>query len=467
MRLLNLLTPALAFLFTLTASAEEPQFDPGELSSYMEGEIRSGRVPGAAIAVVRGSEVIYAAGFGATQAGGEEQLTPRHAFRSASTLKMMVGLALVRLHEQGRLDLHAPISNYLSGLDPAISHITTHQLLNHISGILDTSVEHTTPHDMTLAEYARSLDNSFVYVSPGASFSYSNPGYALAGAVLEAVTEMPFEEAMADLLFEPLQMNRSTFSLSRAQDIGLAIGHRDQDGNLEVVPPAENGLSARPSGTLFSTVLDYANFLVAFLDGGQFQEAEIWGEGAASMMNTPQIPPAQLVTSYSYSYGLMIGQFHGQPALFHTGGMPGYASNVLILPELDLGVVLFSNGEALDRMHVLYLIASQFAELETAEQRPGPEGLEPLAREAAADLLGVYLQRDDLPTIRIFEQGEDIFLLNRGVRYRLHHEGGEFYIGISDTGRWFRFRIATTPDGRYRFVQWWIRSFARPLSAEH
>ncbi|WP_300530291.1 serine hydrolase domain-containing protein [Maricaulis sp.] len=457
-----LLVPILACLSTITAHAERSEFRSETVDRYIGEQIRTGTVPGAAIAIVHRGELVHAAGYGQTEPGGEP-VTPEHTFRSASTLKMMVGMALVRLHDEGRLDLHAPISRYLHGLDPAIGALTTHELLNHTSGLLDTSVEHSTPRTMPLLDYARSLDSRFIYVSPGASFSYSNPGYAVAGAVLEAATGLSFEQAMRELLLAPLHMDSSTFSLTEAQRTGLAVGHRLTDSGMQAVAPSETGLAAMPSGTMFSTVLDYANFLTAFIDNGQFQGRAVWRPSAAEIMQSPQIPPAELVTSYSYSYGLMNGQFFGQTALFHTGGMPGYASNVLILPELDLGVVLFTNGEELDRREVLRRIVAEFTDLPEQTQNPAPSGLAPLSPAAAAELFGIYEQRDDLPTIRIFQAGEEVLLRNRGVDYVLHHEGDEFYIGVAENGRWFRFRIAVTPDGKYRFVQWWIRSFARRI----
>lgn len=445
------------------AQGQTQSFDPIPARQFILAEIDRKAAPGAALAVIKDGEVIHASGFGLTEAGSGQQVTPEHVFRSASTLKMMVGTALVHLHDTGKLDLHAPISTYLAGLDPAVGQLTTHQLLNHTSGILDTSVAHTTRSDMNLLEYAQSLDDSFIYVSPGASFSYSNPGYALAGAVLEAVVGKPFDAAMTDVLFEPLEMHSSTFSIDAAREVGLALGHRQQAGGHAIVQPREEGLAARPSGTMFSTVLDYANFLAAFLQDGRFKDRQIWSKSATEMMKAKQIPDSNLVMSYSYSFGLMNGTFYGQPALFHTGGMPGYASNVLILPELDLAVVLFTNGEEMNRNAVLYRVVSQFVELKPMESLPSPTDIVKLDASAAEELLGTYMQRDDLPKIQIRREGSDVILRNRDRDYTLYREHGDFYIGLTENDRWFRFKIAKTADGQYRFVQWWIRSFARRL----
>lgn len=443
------------------ASAHTAGYD--RLETVIAEEINEGRGPGISIAVVSGDEVAYARAFGMASVDTQQPLTEAHLFRSASTFKMMVSAALLKLQDQGLVDLHRPIGSYVDGLDRSVQAITGHQLLTHTSGLLDDTSDNGDRSAEALAEYSRGLSEQELFLPPGTVFSYSNPGYNLAGHMIEAVTGKSFEAAMRELVFDPLAMNRTTFDLTEAKSMGMAHPHRGNGESLTRIAHNRTGRASAPSGMLLSTVTDYANFMVALMNDGMFGNQRLLSLSAVSAMHSAQVPPSEMLTSYTYSYGLMVGPYYGHKGLFHTGGMRGFSANVLMLPEKKLGIVLFTNGEELDRNRVLRAAIEAFVALGDAPARQlnNPIG-SVITGVEAIEISGLYSQRDDLSQIRIRTVDGIAVLRNRGQDYLLHRlEGEGRYLGVSDSGRKQLFRVGLDRDGRPQFVQWWIRAFAR------
>ena len=433
-----------------------------KVSQTISEEINKNGAPGAAIAIVKDGQRIFSRAYGQADHGAGRQMGPDELFRSASTLKMMVGAALAELDVRGRLDLHAPVSNYIEGLHPAIGAVTSHQLLTHSSGIVDAGGQGFQSVDALLREM-QALDEGDIFLEPDVAFSYSNPGFRLAGLVLESVIDKPFSEAINEVLFKPLGMNRSTFDLDRARALGLTSPHRSENGQFYTLEHRNVGRGEEPSGTMFSTVNDYALFLAEFLKAYAYEEhSGVLSHSTARTMSETQLERGHPVTSYSYSYGLMVGKVAGYDALFHTGGMPGYASNVLMIPSEGLGVVFFTNGENINRNRVLEsVIHSILPELEAPPSRWTREDYVKVGSDVGDKLIGTYMQREDLPQIVVSKHGEDYVLRNRGRDYILHQNPDGELIGLTEEGYFHQYRFGYDESGRASHIQWWIRAFAR------
>ena len=464
---IGVLSSALLILTQLAipTSAKESSL-PEVVDKVIEEELRQGRGPGAAIAIVKGNQIIFQSAYGKAKVGTDEALTPSHLFRSASTLKMMVGTVLAILSTQGKIDLHAPISQFIPDIDPALKAITPHQLLTHTSGLLDESMNDGDVADNALEKRMLKLGEKDLFVPRGTVFSYSNPGFSLAGYLIERVTGKPFSKAMHDILFQPLGMKRSTFDLDRAIELGMAFPHQGRGTAMYATQPIKTGLASAPSGTMLSTVEDYANYMLAILNNGRLNKQEVLPPNAVKMVTTAQVPKEEMVWSYTYGYGLMVGKFKGHQAYYHTGGMPGYSSNVLMLPQQNLGIVLFTNGENLNRNKILSEIVKHLTPKKETVRFNFDESQGVLVTpKEGKEISGLYLQRKDLPTIEIWQEDEKTILKNRGVEYTLYYypkanNQGQ-YVGVSGEGRKFRFRVGRNDSGEALFVQWWIRAFGK------
>jgi CubicO group peptidase (beta-lactamase class C family) len=150
-------------------------------------ELRDRQTPGAAIAIVQDGRMIYSRGFGLANVETGEEVRPEMLFRLGSTTKMFTAAAVVLLADQGKLNLHEPIGKHIAGLSPKLAALTAHQLLSHTSGILDEAPMFGSHDDDALKREVASWTDARFFTEPGQIYSYSNPGYWLAGLLAEQV----------------------------------------------------------------------------------------------------------------------------------------------------------------------------------------------------------------------------------------------------------------------------------------
>jgi CubicO group peptidase (beta-lactamase class C family) len=232
-------------------------------------------VPGLALAIVQDQQVIYARGFGVTSVeDGGVSVTPQTLFRIGSTSKPLTGTAIMRLVEAGKLDLDCPINAYMDWLrfsEPGMEReITLRMLLSHTSGLhhsIPTNpalpVDYADQYSFeTLEQYARELLPRCPFVAPpGKLYFYSNEGPTLAGYIAEVVSGMPFPQLMQELIFDPLQMKRTTYDIAVAMTYPVAQEHEWlDDGTVRVFHRFPESRAGTPAGPHpLSTVLDLAN----------------------------------------------------------------------------------------------------------------------------------------------------------------------------------------------------------------
>ena len=154
-------------------------------------ELAKNNIPGASIAIVRGDRVIYSKAVGIANVETGEEVRTEMLFRLGSTTKMLTAAALTGLAVEGKLDLNAPIEKYIPGLPRRISQITANQLLSHTAGIRDEAPMYGSHDDSALGNGIRAWTDDWLFTSPGKIFSYSNPGYWLAGFLVETLSGKP------------------------------------------------------------------------------------------------------------------------------------------------------------------------------------------------------------------------------------------------------------------------------------
>jgi CubicO group peptidase (beta-lactamase class C family) len=344
--------PALLLLpwISQTAPAEPPSPpDWRALEAVARAEISEIGAPGGAVAVVSGDRVIWSKGFGVANVETGEAFTPSHVFHVGSVTKMLTAAALVSLAEQGKIRLDAPISSYAKGLDPAIGRLTLHQLLSQSSGMREIPIDETVHDEAALGEMARSLRPEALLVEPGRAFSYSNPGYALAGYVLEQATGKPYAEAMKELVFDPLGMNRSTLRPTMAMTWPLVLGHAVPDGGKPaVVRPMADDTRIWPAGYAFASTDDLSRFVIALLNEGKVDGRQAIPAGVAARMLAPHIPiPTNVFTNGRYGYGLILQDRGTLHIAEHGGQLTGYSSEIRMVPQARLAVITLANRENL------------------------------------------------------------------------------------------------------------------------
>ena len=253
------------------------------------------KLPGFALGIVKDGELVYAKGFGVTNLDGGAPVTPQTVFQWAETSMAPTAMAVLQLVEQGKIDLDAPVTDYLPYFklaDERYKDITVGQILMHRSGIPDSGDamadwENFMPqYDPGATErWVRSLADKGLLFAPGSGFEYSDLGYALLGDVIAKVSGQSYEETMSENILRPLGMDNSTFLLEEVDKALLAAPHVTNAAG-EVVAgkavPYHRPFAA--ANNLFSSIEDMAKLAQASLNRGVLNGQRILPESAVEQM---------------------------------------------------------------------------------------------------------------------------------------------------------------------------------------
>ncbi len=245
-----------------------------QLEQRIQHVTEAQHVVGMALAIIQNAEVTYARGFGVTSVeDGSLPVTPHTLFCIGSISKTLTATLIMRLVEQGKLDLDAPVTKYLPDFKPGNrfdTPVTLRQLMAHRSGLVrEPPVGHYFDDSApSLARTVRSLNRSEVVYAPGSRTKYSNAGVAAVGLVLEEAERQPFARYLSRTLLVPLGMGHSTFEPDPAitKDLARAVMWT-YHGREFPAPTFELGTA--PAGSMYSTANDLARFLSVLFAGGK------------------------------------------------------------------------------------------------------------------------------------------------------------------------------------------------------
>jgi CubicO group peptidase (beta-lactamase class C family) len=352
---------------------------PADFDAYVRRVMQTFDVPGVAVAVVCGDAVVLAKGYGVRRLGEPAPVDSRTLFGIASNTKLFTAVALGLLVEQGSLAWDAPVIDYLPWFqlyDPYVTReITVRDLLVHRSGLGLGAGDLLwwPPSTYNRREIAARLR----YIKPATSFrsayAYDNVLYLVAGEVIEAVSGRSWEDFVSARVLAPVGMTSSTVRHSSAAGGGnVAATHALVDGRVRPIAPFASD-NTNPAGGINSCAEDMAKWLRLLLAEGRLADgSRLFGEDTWRQISTPVTPepnhppppelPALRSNFRGYALGLDVRDFKGHKVLTHTGGLPGYVSRVLMIPDLGLGVAVLTNqeaGEAFDA--IAYAVADTCA----------------------------------------------------------------------------------------------------------
>ena len=341
-----LLRAFLAWLIFATPShplhAQRSKPDFTELEKIALAELAETNTPGAAIGIVSGDRLVFAKGFGVSNVETGAPVTPDMLFRLGSTTKMFTAAGVVMLAEEGKLKVDEPIGKHAKGLSPKIAALTAHQLLSHTSGLRDNAVMFGRHDDDALGETVRGLKDDFFFAEPGRIYSYSNPGYWLAGYLIEAVGGKPYADQLDERIFKPLGMARTTLRPTMAMTWPLAQGH-DAAGREKpkVVRPAADNAGNWPAGSIFSSVEDLSRWVIALMHDGRIDGKQALSPTLFKQLSSPHV--AVPGSESKYGYGLMTRKHRGLRVVEHGGSRSGYGSLIQMAPEHRVAVIILVN----------------------------------------------------------------------------------------------------------------------------
>lgn len=355
-----------------------------ELEALVTSAMQDAKVPGAALAVVHERKLIYARGFGVTSIeDGGIPVTAGTIFRVGSTTKPMTTTAIMQLVASGLLELDTPINEVLPDLQlsvpEAVGEITLRQLMSHTAA-LPTTADHYGPRDGAgLRQSIYGEVASLPFIAPiGKLWSYSNPGINLAGYIAERVTGKPYTQLIQELVFDPLEMKRSTFDPTVAMTYPLAQSHTlNAEGQLEVDHHFADNTAHYPAGFAMTTVLDLANFAIMHMSGGSFKARQILAPEFIAEMHKPQYRFAAF-NNDGYGLGMHSFDYKGVRVVGHGGNISSFDSMFEFVPETGTAVILFVNNGALWRGQgekILHFVLDNLLDLPS--EKPALPTIEP------------------------------------------------------------------------------------------
>lgn len=293
--------------------------------------------PGASVLIVKNDTILYRKAFGMANLELNVQMKPDHVVPLASITKQFTSIAILMLMEQGKLSLKDPLSKYIADF-PRGNEITVHHLLNHTSGIKSYTnlpeFRTKTRLDMTPEEIISYFKNLPLEFNPNEKYAYSNSGYVLLGYIIEKVSGSSYEGFIRKSIFDKLGMKNSYYADSYKIIPNRANGYQLYEGNYEN-PEYMSTTIAYAAGSLMSTVDDM------FLWHKAIQNNILISEKSKQMAFTNH--SLSNGKPNNYGYGWAINELAGMTTLEHTGGINGFSTSGIYVPDKKIYAIVLTN----------------------------------------------------------------------------------------------------------------------------
>jgi CubicO group peptidase (beta-lactamase class C family) len=366
--LLLVLLPAAAQyhppVFTQTDRAERVKAATYVVDSLYHSFAERRKLPALVWGVVVDGQLIHTGQVGEANVSKKITADARTLFRIASMSKSVTAMAVMKLWEEGKLQLDAPAETYLpemKGLKLLTTDarlITVRDLMTHGAGFPEDNPwgdRRLADSDQELIDFVRG-GISFSNV-PGVEFEYANLGFALLGRIVTVVSGMPYQQYTTEHIFKPLGMTSTTWEWKDIPASRLALGYQRRDGELVEEPLLHDG-SWGAMGGLITSIEDFSKYVAFHMSAWPPRDGDDNGPVRRSSLREMQHPwrfagfnpnarfPGGRVCGMvmAYGYGLnWVRDCEGRTAVGHSGGLPGFGSNWTIMLQHGIGVLSFAN----------------------------------------------------------------------------------------------------------------------------
>ena len=340
-------TIAVVAMFSLQVSANAGETFDAEKIARLDTLIAekfpwTGPTPGYSIIVDQGGETVYERHRGFADIDKRFLITRNTVFKIGSITKSYTALAILRLVEEGRIELDSPISAHLSGLDSPLADVTVRQLLTHTSGVANyTSLPgamQVVMREQNSREDILSLFKDLpLEFDPGSAFGYSNSGYYLLGLLIEAATGDDFFEHVETHVLDALGLESTYVGDFPTSSANKAHGYFPSPGGFSGSPVLAR-LTPFSAGAFEATASDLVKFQRAV-----FHATAISDDLLSSVTNTGEFPSGH---KHNYALGAhYVGVFHGRERVHHSGEIPGFTSQYEYFPDDDITIAVLINAD--------------------------------------------------------------------------------------------------------------------------
>lgn len=357
-----LLCGLLSTLYSFAQTDTLPSFIRDSLDNYVNRALRVWSIPGAAVCIIKDGKVITMKGYGVKEAGKPDKVDENTLFMIGSNTKSFTATALAMMEEDktpaGKLtfSLDDKVQKWLPGFTLLVAHAGEHtiirDLLSHRIGLEDSQEEFINwTSDLTRKEMIEKMRH-IKFIRPfRTGWNYSNAAYVAAGEIIPAVTGMQWEHFVKERMFIPLEMNHT---LALSKDLSAAgnksMPHTIVNGQLMKIPyPAIDNMAA--AGSMSSSVNDMSHWVIALLAQGKYKGKQVIPEKVIAKTWFPHAIIMDKVnlfnTGHFFQYGLgwFMQEYNGSKLIGHSGGVNGFVSSVMLVPEKGLGIIVLTNSD--------------------------------------------------------------------------------------------------------------------------
>ena len=402
------------FLVAETPVPGDPAFRPlyETLDRFVEQYMRDMCAPGMTLALadVRGVQRIATYGF--ANVDRRTRVRPGDLFQIGSISKSMTANCLLQLQDEGRVDLHKPVTDHLPWLrlETPFGPITPHHLLTHSSGLPENP-------PVFPSDPAQKLRPGY---PPGARFHYSNLAYRILGHLIRTLDGRPLAESFRRRIFAPLGMTQSEpiitlDTLDRVVDsYSQAFFDRPQPRSGRLTP-AQGLIYTEAAGCVLSTPRDMGLYLQMLARGGQGPGGRLVSEASFAQIVKGYVKAEVFGPTASYGYGFAVDVQEGHRVVRHTGGMNSFASSLVV--DLDSGVGAFASINAMQGYRPVpvtnFALQLMRAVREARPLPPIPPPAPAAQHERAGDFAGTWVEASGA-TWEVTARGRALFLLHEG-----------------------------------------------------
>lgn len=312
-------------------------------------------VPGAAIAIVKGKDIVYARGFGYRDVEKQLPVTPDTLFAIGSSTKAFTTFVLGTLVDEGKMEWEKPVRTYIPWFKlydtSAGEHLTPRDLVTHRSGLPRHDLVWYNNYDAS----RQWLVERLAYLEPTADlrtqFQYNNLMFVTAGYLTEVITGKPWEQNVRDRILDPLGMRRTTFSIVEMQkDTDFSQPYEKKEGHV-VKLPFRRITNIGPAGAINSSVNEMSRWVMVHLNGGKYEGKELAKASTVDDMHSPHMTMGEPsdrpeITAPDYGMGWFVQAYRGHQWVQHGGNIDGFSAMVSLFPQDGIGIVVLTNLNA-------------------------------------------------------------------------------------------------------------------------
>jgi CubicO group peptidase (beta-lactamase class C family) len=349
-----------------------------ELERKLAESAERHQVPGAAVGIALGEQDVYAF-HGVTSLDNPLPVDERTLFQIGSTTKTFTATAIMRLVEAGRVDLAAPVRTYIPELrlkdEDVAARVTVLHLLNHTAGWTGDYFEDTGEGDDALARYVAKMAELEQVTPLGATTSYNNAAFNLAGRVIERVAGHTYEAALKELVLDPLDLSDSLLFLADVMTRRFAVGHQQHGDQLQVARRWHLSRSARPAGGVVATAADQVKYARFHLGDGTAGGRRVLQAESLARMKRPTASLHASALGDSVGISWLLKDVGGVRLVRHGGTTNGQLSAFVLVPERGLAIAVLTNSDTGGQLHQEMVRWALERYLDVVEPDPEPLSL--------------------------------------------------------------------------------------------